>query len=107
MAKVNDWKNKAACRDCDDPEVFFPEVQGRERWIRAQAYCDTCPVTEQCLWMQLRACEPVDDRWGMFGGLSPSGRKRFREQMWVKQELGLPRRNRVKRDDGTARACEG
>ncbi len=49
--------------------------------------------------MQLRSCDPMDDRWGMFGGLTPSDRRKYRQNPEVKKELGLPIRVRVKQDE--------
>jgi hypothetical protein len=98
---MSTWKDRAPCRGISNwHEIFFPlDYNRKDRWDQAKQFCDICPVTEECLWMQLRSCDPMDDRWGMFGGLTPSDRRKYRQNPEVKKELGLPIRVRVKQDD--------
>lgn len=42
-----DWHQHAACRG-QDPNLFFPEKEGRRTVAKAQRFCDRCPVTQQC-----------------------------------------------------------
>lgn len=50
------WTADAACREVEDPELFFPQGKaGRDSPVlragqtRAKAICADCPVTRQCL----------------------------------------------------------
>lgn len=50
------WEDEAACRDVDDPEIFFElenaveehHVADPVRIARALALCHTCPIAERC-----------------------------------------------------------
>lgn len=67
-----DWMSKRACVDVP-PEVFFPEVG--ENASAAKAICASCPVAAECL---TYAIENRED-YGVWGGLAPWERKRFRK----------------------------
>lgn len=75
---VEDWRDDAACLGAP-VEVFFPSGKGtgEERWDAARAYCARCTVRSQCLSMALKIQEH-DDRWGFFGGYTPSERTGIR-----------------------------
>ncbi len=47
-AAVNNWRNKANCRD-SDPDIFFPESKDRRYAEEALAVCYGCKVKEDCL----------------------------------------------------------
>lgn len=73
--RAADWRDRAACRGVD-PDLFFPvttEGPALEQAARAQAVCDLCPVTRDCLEFALRQRE----RDGIWGGLSPEDRGRL------------------------------
>lgn len=54
-------------------EIFFPGV-GEERKSRlAKAICGMCEVREACL------RQFIDEEYGVFGGKTPTERKRIRE----------------------------
>lgn len=62
------WYVDALCARVD-PELFFPEgTHGRE----AKKVCAACPVRDQCLGYAIDNHEQE----GIWGGLSPSGRRR-------------------------------
>lgn len=44
---MDDWQQHAACRDHDDPDLFFDGDP--QRLKAAIAVCHTCPVWEHCL----------------------------------------------------------
>lgn len=69
--------SEAACVNA--PTEWFYDTTLYRTAIRA--FCDHCPIREQCLQDCLEAEEmPIDGkkfRSGIFGGLSPSGRNRL------------------------------
>jgi WhiB family transcriptional regulator, redox-sensing transcriptional regulator len=72
------WRLKAACLGAE-PDVFFPTARRHttHTWKAARDYCDRCPVRRQCLDLAMRQ-QAAEDRWGMFGGTTPSERRRMR-----------------------------
>lgn len=81
MAKDDTWRQKAVCRNLD-PAIFFPEGEGAELnvlYAKAKRYCNECPVRQECLDYAMRAEVNEDShRYGLFGGLTPSQRKKLR-----------------------------
>lgn len=63
------WQDQAACRT-ENPELFYAEHPG-PRQEAAAAICAACPVTSQCL----QYAQATDERWGMWGGLTPAERR--------------------------------
>jgi len=61
------WRAVAACRE--RTATMFDKTRRQE----ARSLCAACPVEEVCLWVSLRD-EPVDDRFGMAGGMTPGER---------------------------------
>lgn len=78
MAKREHWREDASCLNVDT-EVFFPSGRGtgEERWDAAKAVCAFCKVRKPCLELALKV-EEHDDRWGVYGGLSPMERRAIR-----------------------------
>ena len=64
------WHAQAACRG-RDTDLWFPT--GREPADEARAVCATCQVQVEC------AEAGRSERFGIWGGLSPSGRRRRRQ----------------------------
>lgn len=67
---------RRACRDVD-PDTFYPPPHNPARAIAveaARAVCDTCPFTAECLQYAL----DIDDRFGVFAGLTAVERARGR-----------------------------
>jgi DNA-binding CsgD family transcriptional regulator len=65
---------RRACRDTD-PETFYPpphEPERRRVVETARAICQGCPFTAECL----QYAADLDDRFGVFGGLTANERAR-------------------------------
>lgn len=76
---TTEWRVLAACRDADQPDFYPPtwterkrERLARER--RAKTVCAACPVQSECL----RHAVAVDERYGVWGGLTADERKLWR-----------------------------
>lgn len=65
------WRERAACRGCD-PDLFFPARRGDNIPPEVRAVCGACPVRKECL------AEGMDERFGVWGGVSERGRRRLR-----------------------------
>jgi len=65
------WTADAVCASTD-PELFYPEKGGSTR--EAKKICAGCPVTAACLQYAL----DMDERYGVYGGLSERERRRLR-----------------------------
>lgn len=66
----------AACRD-EDVEVFFPVQPDRGSARPAQHVCVPCPARTSCLGYAMR--HGIEE--GIFGGLTPSERRRERARV--------------------------
>ena len=64
------WETDGLCRQVD-PDLWFPDIG--ERDTDAKHICADCPVTEKCLDWALA----TDERFGVWGGLSPAERRRL------------------------------
>ncbi len=69
MAQV--WTELGLCAQTD-PEAFFPEKGDSPR--PAKRICHGCPVRSECLADALAR----DERFGVWGGLTPRERRRLR-----------------------------
>lgn len=70
---IDDWRDRAACRDTD-PELFFPISEigpGARQAARAKAVCAGCPVRQRCLDFALD--NGLDH--GVFGGTTERERR--------------------------------
>lgn len=65
-----DWQEHAACRG--KTNEFF--LEGGKSIKDAVAVCAACPVREDCLCYALRN----EERFGVWGGLSPQQRQRLK-----------------------------
>jgi hypothetical protein len=74
------WREDALC--VGQPlEVFFAsQTLAEDRWDKAKLICTKCTVKKQCLKLVIDLPED-DDRWGVFGGLSPADRRVKRDQI--------------------------
>ena len=67
-----DWMRNAACREVDDPELFFPnaaagaasETNRRRALHQARQFCLPCPVQAECA----AYAEQLGIRHGIWGG---------------------------------------
>lgn len=57
-----DWRERAACRNSTDPDVFFAEKAADVE--HAKAICATCPVTVPCM----QGAVDRREEWGVWGG---------------------------------------
>lgn len=76
-----EWVKDAACRG-KRAAVFFPDqkIPNDSRYSEALAVCAECPVTQQCLEIVI-VLEDTDDRWGVFGGMTPPQRAQLRREL--------------------------
>ena len=74
-----DWRNRAACLEVDDPELFFPVGNTGPALVqieKAKAVCNGCGVRDTCLqW----AMEHNQDS-GVWGGLSEDERRSLKRR---------------------------
>jgi WhiB family transcriptional regulator, redox-sensing transcriptional regulator len=73
MKMIDDWRDRAACRDAD-PELFFPITDmgpGERQATEAKAVCARCPVRTDCLDYAVNA--GLDH--GVFGGTTERERR--------------------------------
>ena len=72
------WREDAACKG-KAGTIFYPDhrIMNDLRWDIPRLICADCTVKTQCLEMVLKF-EDTDDRWGMFGGLTPAERREVR-----------------------------
>lgn len=74
LARPRFWGDDAACKDCDDPDTFFPvSYEGVNQFMvdMAKSICARCPVIDDCLHGALERNEPD----GVWGGLDPNERR--------------------------------
>lgn len=72
MSGLPEWMEFAACAAVD-PELWFAASKHEEdhNYPIAKATCQRCPVQAECLDAALRN----DERYGVFGGLTPEERQ--------------------------------
>jgi WhiB family redox-sensing transcriptional regulator len=69
------WQAKAACRDIENPDIFFAEHPGANKSTNeAKKICKQCPVRIDCLEYAITN----DERYGIWGGVSPGGMSEYR-----------------------------
>ena len=68
-----EWMKDAACRDHEDPDLWFPGAD-RDNTLLAKAICAECPVQIDCL--TYARTERIDH--GIWGGLTPAERRKIR-----------------------------
>lgn len=68
------WREKAACLN-QPLAMFFPHhTLSEDRWDAAKQFCSVCAVKKHCLDLVIDLQEH-DDRWGVFGGMTPADRR--------------------------------
>lgn len=80
------WVSSAACLSIG-VEAFYPSPG--DDWNVVKAVCLTaCQVRPSCLDYAMRMESGVDrkSRWGVYGGLSPSARKKY-EPQWLAEQI--------------------
>jgi WhiB family redox-sensing transcriptional regulator len=79
ISAETDWRQRAACRDSPDPDLFFPVGNtgpALEQIEAAKRICRICQVREECLDWALTTKQES----GVWGGLSEDERRALREQ---------------------------
>ncbi len=76
-----EWMDWAACRECADPEIFWPvRRQGahihRNQSAAALAVCRICPVIDACL----NYAQTQKEHVGIWGGMTERQRETLRRQ---------------------------
>ena len=66
---VDMWQDRAACKDAD-PSIFLSGVSSRI--MQAKAYCEGCPVMDDCLTFAL---ENEDFEPHVYGGMTGAERR--------------------------------
>ena len=70
----SEWAWQAACRDIDDPDIFFADSWQKKTAREAKLICSTCPVSVECLeHSQIGAIAH-----GIFGGIAAGPRAELR-----------------------------
>ena len=74
-----DWRELAACKDTDDPELFFPVGNTGPALVqieKAKTVCNACSVREKCLsWAMVHNQDS-----GVWGGLSEAERRSIKRR---------------------------
>lgn len=73
------WREAAACLDYE-ADLFFPLSDDPRDTVTAKAVCAGCTVREECLAFAIETGQAD----GIWGGLTPSERRRLR-QRWLRQ----------------------
>jgi len=82
IAKPDQWRMQAACRDVD-PDLFFPigaTGMAVDQIDEAKRVCSMCPVSSACLEYALATNQDS----GVWGGTSEEERRSLRRQ-WLRQ----------------------
>lgn len=78
---VSNWRDRAACRVIDDPELFFPNGTTGTAWLQiedAKAVCRRCPVLASCgAWV---LANPSLTEHGVWAGVSQDERQLARRR---------------------------
>jgi WhiB family redox-sensing transcriptional regulator len=77
------WMEQGLCAQTD-PEAFFPEIGHSPR--AGKQICKACPVVAACLAYALER----DERFGVWGGLTPGERKRLKARTQAQATRSKP-----------------
>ena len=64
------WQHHASCIEAK-PDTCFPENDEPHLYEVARRMCEECPVSGYCLEIG------INERWGMWGGLTPDDRHKL------------------------------
>ena len=76
--RVEYWRDRAACKGLP-AQWFFPEIGGEKYFAKGKEICGICSVRTPCLELAKDFINS-GDRYGLFGGLSPTDRKMARRK---------------------------
>ena len=108
---ADDWVLDALCREVGGDEWFADNQPGGiTEQNFAKLVCSMCTVREQCLLVAIHR----NERWGIWGGLSPKARDRERDRRGLKAtpfeswhgSTGGAARHRRKGEKACARCVE-
>lgn len=68
------WMRRAACRDIDNPDLFFPEQGDTRSAALAKLICASCPVQTECRDYAI----DVAEKHGIWGGTTNRERRAVR-----------------------------
>lgn len=93
--QYTDWRGQGHCVG-SDPELFFDLAEEDPEIERAaKRVCEGCRFQFQCLNQAMLAGE----EYGIFGGMTPSERRRYRAQ-WEREQGGRRALRALRRDNG-------
>jgi hypothetical protein len=79
LVRRDHWREDAACLN-QPMALFFPHhTLTEDRWDVAKHFCSSCIVKDECLGLVINL-EEHDDRWGLFGGYTPTERRVLRDE---------------------------
>ena len=70
------WADRAACRESENPDAFFPGADQDGRTVYAKRVCSGCPVVAECLAWALENGMSV----GVWGGLTEQERRAMKRK---------------------------
>lgn len=100
LPNTQTWMGQAACRSCLEEDLFFPDGDSHRydpQIAAAKAYCEACPVVEQCLAFAMGIWQ-IEGIWG--GTTEKERRQAKRREQW---ELEKQRRARMRTEAEAAR----
>lgn len=74
---MSDWRTRAKCQDAD-PEMFFPHEKDLAGFRAAEAYCQGCPVSAECLALAMT----IGAEFGVWGATGPRWRRDNGAERW-------------------------
>ncbi|WP_406728913.1 WhiB family transcriptional regulator [Streptomyces sp. GD-15H] len=80
---MDDWRNRAACRN-EDPDLFFPIGTSGPALFqteRAKEVCLRCPVQEPCLDWAMSTGQAL----GVWGGTSETERRALKRRVGARR----------------------
>lgn len=81
-SEMADWRDQAACKGGDLSAFFEDDEYKVQRYSRAMPVCQRCPVSSECL-AEALSYEGRGTRFGLWGGLTPAQRDRYRRRLRV------------------------
>lgn len=100
----HDWRDDAACREAPK-EHFFPERGGMGWVVHAdqvwKKYCQRCPVWEECFIYSTKGSPNTEgEQYGVWAGLSPTLRRKFRDDIDTARKVASGEFNIYGQDKG-------
>lgn len=89
LEKETSWRERAGCRQVENPDIFFPEkdesiqdaveaTNAKNQAIKqAKEICDRCLVRSECL----QEAFDNNEQFGIWGGLTKKGRTELKKRI--------------------------